>query len=120
MMSWTCFLAETTEDRKRVGAVWEAEVSDASRLRELVGTLPNGRMLFVRIPGGILWSPHYKVDFGAQWQIVSGEAPRITVRPSISYPQRYHGWLTEGVLSDDLDGRLYDEDGRLKEAPADA
>jgi hypothetical protein len=44
---------------------------------------------------------------------VTGEPPAITVYPSINsqagYRQGYHGFLTAGVLSDDLEGRTYKE-----------
>ncbi|HET8627443.1 MAG TPA: hypothetical protein VFL91_08485 [Thermomicrobiales bacterium] len=44
---------------------------------------------------------------GPGW-IRTGEPPALTARPSILTPQ-YHGWLTDGVLSDDLEGRRYQE-----------
>lgn len=39
--------------------------------------------------------------------IVTGEAPNITVSPSINCIGHYHGWLQNGVLSDDVEGRKY-------------
>lgn len=38
---------------------------------------------------------------------VTGEAPNITVSPSINCQGRYHGWLQNGVLSDDVEGRKF-------------
>ncbi len=38
---------------------------------------------------------------------VTGEAPLITVQPSINCKGLYHGFLTNGVLSDDVDGRSF-------------
>ncbi|MHB1953562.1 MAG: hypothetical protein ACYCOU_07395 [Sulfobacillus sp.] len=38
---------------------------------------------------------------------VTGDAPLITVAPSINLVGRYHGWLKNGVLSDDVEGRKY-------------
>lgn len=43
---------------------------------------------------------------------VSGTPPRITVEPSIHYPDYYHGWLKDGVISDDCDGRKFDAAGK--------
>jgi hypothetical protein len=45
------------------------------------------------------------------WE-VTGEAPNITVSPSIDRPDGWlglgwHGYLKDGVLSDDLEGRSY-------------
>lgn len=36
------------------------------------------------------------------WPLVPGEKPPITVQPSINIEDCYHGWLVDGVLSDDL------------------
>lgn len=49
---------------------------------------------------------------GEGWN-VSGDAPKITLSPSIDMVGYYHGWLQLGVLSDDTEGRKYDEAGRL-------
>ena len=40
---------------------------------------------------------------------VTGEAPNITASPSINAVGRYHGWLQNGVLSDDVEGRTFPE-----------
>lgn len=66
--------------------------------------------LFVILPGpnlflidGKCWSNGKK--YGG-WK-VSGEAPRITVEPSINLQGSYHGWLRDGVISDDCEGRTF-------------
>lgn len=51
------------------------------------------------------WCPDSGASNGHGWQ-VTGTLPLITVTPSIGMPQ-YHGWLNNGVLSDDLEGRTY-------------
>lgn len=38
---------------------------------------------------------------------VSGEAPNITIQPSIDLKGFYHGFLTNGVIGDDVEGRKY-------------
>ena len=38
---------------------------------------------------------------------VDGEPPRITVAPSINIVGSYHGYLREGVVSDDVEGRTF-------------
>ena len=45
---------------------------------------------------------------GNGWTI-TGEPPSITVMPSINCmgTNGYHGWLKDGILSDDLEGRSY-------------
>ena len=44
---------------------------------------------------------------------VTGEAPNITVAPSINIGGQYHGYIQKGIISDDLDGRKYNEYGNL-------
>lgn len=38
---------------------------------------------------------------------VTGAPPRITVHPSINMVGQYHGWLKDGVISRDVDGRQF-------------
>lgn len=74
--------------------------------------------LVCKIPGGSAGS-EWQVDRGRlmnadperagkkrlpEWTR-TGEPPNITVSPSINYMGFYHGWLCEGVLSDDCEGR---------------
>lgn len=40
------------------------------------------------------------------WQ-VSGEPPVITVTPSINLVGYYHGWIRDGVITDDCEGRTF-------------
>ena len=39
--------------------------------------------------------------------VVTGEPENITVSPSINLVGIYHGWLQNGVLSEDCEGRVY-------------
>ncbi len=69
------------------------------------------KSLFVSLPDGVVWGidqPASNSKNNSGW-LVTGEAPNITARPSIAV-HNYHGWLTNGVLSDDLEGRTYKED----------
>lgn len=69
----------------------------------IVVILPNGDRFMVD-------KCAYQQDHG--WT-VTGEAPNITLSPSINcireeHPKTgYHGWLQNGILSDDLEGRKY-------------
>jgi hypothetical protein len=38
---------------------------------------------------------------------VTGVPPKITVHPSINFEDSYHGWLKDGVISDDCEGRKF-------------
>ena len=60
-----------------------------------------GPHLFVMTPGGV-----WDIDQGAGdkpggsgWER-EGDPPKVTARPSIRIADRYHGWLTDGVLTD--------------------
>lgn len=85
-----------------VGAMWDAPwlIHDAE---PWIG--PDGRCLMVRLPDGTDWTIDGPSRSGGRWTR-TGDPPLITVRPSI-LSTKYHGWLTDGVLSDDLEGRQY-------------
>lgn len=94
-MPWKCFMAETEADRRKVGAVW-----------------PYNRGWSVRLPGlHAFWSKRIASD-GKPWD-VNGEPPNVTVSPSINLLGVWHGWIRNGVITDDCEGRRYDADGRL-------
>jgi hypothetical protein len=40
------------------------------------------------------------------WQ-VTGIPPAITISPSINIAGTYHGWIINGVISEDCEGRVY-------------
>lgn len=58
---------------------------------------PDGRSLILQLPDGRPWHIDGPSTNGNGWTR-TGEAPRITARPSILTPG-YHGWLTDGVLT---------------------
>lgn len=62
----------------------------------------------VCLPGGGWWTVDQKPSNGSEsgWT-VTGDAPNLTAQPSINAEGLYHGWLKDGVLSDDLEGRTY-------------
>jgi hypothetical protein len=66
---------------------------------------PDGRSLVMRLPAGGEWAIDGPSRSGGRWTR-TGEPPLITARPSI-LSTHYHGWLTDGILSDDLEGRQY-------------
>lgn len=69
------------------------------------------RPLFVILPGRHLFLIDGKCCSDGKryggW-MVSGVAPLITVSPSINIGDSYHGWLQNGVISDDCEGRRFD------------
>lgn len=53
-----------------------------------------------------LFTPDRLSSNGVSGWTVTGELPNITITPSIGAAD-YHGWVTDGVLSDDIEGRTY-------------
>ncbi len=39
--------------------------------------------------------------------VCSGEWPNVTITPSINCPGSYHGWIRDGVITDDCEGRTF-------------
>ena len=65
--------------------------------------------LTICLPDGSSWCPDTCPDWGSNMQEgwkITGVAPVLTAYPSIGKPG-YHGWLKDGILSDDLEGRTY-------------
>ena len=54
-------------------------------------------------PNGELWEIDHRSLRGPGWT-VTGTETNLTCHPSIVVPG-YHGWLRDGVFSDDLEGR---------------
>jgi len=69
---------------------------------------PDGKTLMVRLPSGHDWCVDGPSSSGGGWTR-TGTVPNITAMPSIwdRRPNGYHGWLQNGVLTDDLEGRTY-------------
>ncbi len=93
--------AETTLAEAPVGAMYDAPWLHGMHHYRVV----DGQTLVVKLPGGAEWVIDGESSSGGFWER-TGTPPRITARPSILTPN-YHGWLTDGVLSDDLEGRQY-------------
>lgn len=117
IMSWKCRLIEK-EDIKNAKfgdmyfAPWlepmpkspEYENSHRGKRSPLVIVIPSGVHLCI---------DQKATNMNGHGWTVTGEAPNITVHPSIGIQGpngqgwSYHGWLKDGVLSDDIDGKKY-------------
>lgn len=95
------------------GAVWycpwlsEGEHAPSSILsdaymRDWLGKRPP---ISIRCPDGSDWVVDQKASNGPGWT-VTGEAPNLTAQPSI-VSRDYHGWLRDGMLTEDLENREY-------------
>ena len=124
-MPWQCRLVDREEQRARgerpkPGDMWfTPELLDSAHngfylnhylsneyRRDWLGKRPP---LLVCLPNGDEFPIDARVtdsQDGHGWT-VTGEAPNVTVNPSINCIGRYHGWIQNGVLSDDVEGRTF-------------
>lgn len=96
------FAIEFDRTQTGPGSIWET-LSDEYKAVHADRRPPLGIVL----PSGEYWVVDQVAAGGGGWT-VTGEPPNLTARPSVLSPM-YHGWLTDGVLSDDLEGRTYED-----------
>jgi len=84
--------------------VWGQELSDEYVAQRMASRPP----VAVYTPDGWLFVVDGNATSGAGGWTVSGEPPNLTVTPSINIVGCYHGWITNGVLTDDCDGRQFE------------
>lgn len=86
------------------GAIWRA-----TWLEDVVGNpyaSPDGKVWALMMPSGSEWIVYGPAAGGGKWT-VQGELPRITVSPSIHQVGYYHGFVRDGVISDDCEGKRF-------------
>lgn len=126
-MSWRCQLFESREaivvkfGFVPVGAMWpwpSLNETDFGGYTTYIGD--NYRRdwegkrapLVVKLPDGTEFCVDERASHeigkpsGSGWA-VTGTAPAITVAPSINIIGRYHGFLQNGVITDDCEGRTF-------------
>jgi hypothetical protein len=64
-------------------------------------------VIVVVLPPCWPWVVDEKASTGDSGWTVTGELPNITVTPSINAEGVYHGWIQNGVVTDDCEGRTY-------------
>lgn len=113
-MTWTCFMSETSPepgamwferirpDRKYLGRPLSPEyVRDHEATRLPIVVMIPGRNTRGEIHGWPFCVDANASDSDHGWE-VSGTPPQITVTPSIHAIGVYHGWITDGIISDGL------------------
>lgn len=96
-----------------VGATWPAPHLIGDHAYRDALALPPGRTpFFVKLPDGYEFCPYLRAwnpeqgHHGDGWR-VTGELPHVTIEPSINVVGRYHGWIRNGIITDDCEGRTF-------------
>lgn len=114
-MAWKCFMVTKNEHPPEKspggGIVTRPYFVDEAGKHYEFDELPAGAMflsgplLHVKLPTNRFWCPDRPAsNSGLPWQR-TGTPPHVTCSPSIDCPSGYHGWLRDGVLTDDCEGR---------------
>lgn len=122
-MPWTCRLIDLDALRQQPGplkqyltpgdlwfAPWLTQQLSPEYVRDWQGKRPP---LVMHLPDGSDWVVDgIARNMNGHGWTVTGEPPLLTASPSIGKYNSdgsfsYHGWLRDGVLSDDIDGRSY-------------
>jgi hypothetical protein len=102
---------------RRAGMYWFGKNEIAPSPNFITDWRGKRPQIVIVCPDGTLWCPDQCPSWGSNtdtgWK-VTGELPAISATPSIGKPG-YHGWLKDGALSDDLDGRTFP--ATAKESP---
>lgn len=85
-----------------IGGLWDARWLDHPMYKG-----PDGRAWCVMMPGGQEWIVYGPSSDGKPWA-VNGVPPKITVSPSIAIRGYYHGFVKNGVITEDVDGRKFE------------
>jgi hypothetical protein len=86
-----------------VGAMWDSKI-DPNYFGKRGGPC-------VVLPGRMIWRMGEEGTNGHLWTL-SGDIPNVTASPSINFVGTYHGWVQNGVVSDDCEGRKFDVNGK--------
>lgn len=115
-MAWQCVMYEE-HPSVPLWKLKDVEISPHGMEIEWVPwkELPVGAMWFneeeelcVMLPSGEEWNIDRgrKLGIRPRWNR-TGTPPNITVMPSINHVGEYHGFLRDGKLTDDIEGRTY-------------
>lgn len=123
-MAWPITYVAHPEGRRAVGDLWP----DPGFPSDWLGPAYKAKLLLhphyrpplqVMLPGRHAFcvdscptdQPANSWTVSIEGDLVDGHGVRLTVTPSIHIPGAYHGYVTGGMITDDLDGRLFDIDG---------
>jgi len=83
------------------GAMWVVDWLDSNIYKG-----PDGKAWSLMLPGGAEWLVYGPAGGGGKWD-VQGVPPDITVSPSINCEGVYHGFVKQGLVAEDCEGRTF-------------
>lgn len=96
---------------------WPSYYASPKRLSSFYKSYTQDRPpILVMLPSRVLWCVDSMCVNSGNWYggwSVTGKAPNISVSPSINVGGHYHGFLTNGVIGNDVEGRKYSESGEI-------
>lgn len=128
-MPWNMIYYDECPETPKVGNIWAApEWEESNIISHQFHLYTQGQRppLMVVLPSSSVSSPsgdYFLVD--RKWDsdgddnaedgwsitivgdLIDGEQPDITLEPSIHVIDSYHGYIRNGVITDDLEGRSY-------------
>ena len=125
-MPWPCYVVETISydppiPHPDLPNVWttmlfrapDGSLVDYRKLKVGAIFVHPTRGIRVKLPGlsgtnG--WDMEQEGSPGHHWK-VTGTIPLVTATPSINCVNVYHGYVTDGVVTDDVEGRKFDDYG---------
>lgn len=117
-MSWPIRMRDEPRDANeemaaRVGDMWYEDSTDPGYLAAVRHLAYLGKRPLIVVLPGLVRFPVYgpATTTGTPWA-VEGEPPLLTLTPSINVAGVYHGFIQNGVITDDCEGRKFNEDGR--------
>jgi hypothetical protein len=122
-MSWDITYHSEPPLNPKIGDMWPAQyMIESSRLSNYFRHNWEGKRLplIVVLPGNGRFGDHFCIDIYATgdeskkgWTVringdlVDGQKPDITMEPSINCVGSYHGYIRNGVITDDVEGRTF-------------
>lgn len=99
---------EPSEGEYQIGSCWKAPpLKPDYVLAPEWKTSGRDYFIWIVLPSRDLFTPDRLSSNNTSGWTVTGELPNISITPSIG-SQSYHGFVQNGVLTDDLEGRTYE------------
>lgn len=114
-MPWPIKMREKRPENPQVGDMWPAPWLDDQPDKKSAWISPEFRRdhqgkrppMVVVLPGYGEWCIDDKMSSTGSGWTVTGEPPNVTLSPSVNAVGAYHGWIQNGVISDDCEGRRF-------------